>query len=199
MSAGLVLANVDAPPLAGVNLTVPAGACVCLTGLSGSGKSRLLRAVVDLDPAGGVFRLDGTARETLPPEEWRRRIMLVPADSAWWTDHVIDHLPRRPDPAVLERLQLADVDLDADPAGLSSGERQRFALLRAVMRAPQFLLLDEPTANLDAANVARVEQWLLDLCRAGTGLLWVSHDAAQVARVADRVVAVRDGSVRAAS
>ncbi|RUA22663.1 ATP-binding cassette domain-containing protein [Billgrantia gudaonensis] len=72
-------------------------------------------------------------------------------------------------------------------AHLSSGEKQRLALLRAVSRSPSALLLDEPTANLDDATARRVEAWLRERIRVrGWPAVWVAHDMAQIARVADR-------------
>jgi len=70
-------------------------------------------------------------------------------------------------------------------AQLSTGERQRLALLRAVVQRPRFLLLDEPTAALDAASREGVEQLLQALKAEGLGLLVVSHDAGQARRLAD--------------
>ncbi|WBF19286.1 ATP-binding cassette domain-containing protein [Halomonas elongata] len=79
---------------------------------------------------------------------------------------------------------------------LSSGEKQRLALLRAVAREPEALLLDEPTANLDEATIRRVEAWLVERIRArGWPTLWVAHDTGQIARVADRHWCIRDGQL----
>jgi energy-coupling factor transporter ATP-binding protein EcfA2 len=77
---------------------------------------------------------------------------------------------------------------------LSSGERQRLALLRLMAQQPEVLLLDEPTANLDADSAGRVES-LLARYRSETGaaLIWVGHDPAQLRRVADRVFTLADG------
>lgn len=189
---GLVVDDLRVPPLRPISLTVARGECVGLSGPSGSGKSRLLRAIADLDCAPGEVRLDGERREAMPAPEWRRRVMFVPAESQWWADVVITHFLAPPAAADLDALGLAETDLHADPAALSSGERQRLALLRAVLREPACVLLDEPTANLDAGSVERVERWLDDRRRAGVALLWVSHDPAQIARVAQRAFRLRD-------
>jgi ABC-type multidrug transport system ATPase subunit len=85
---------------------------------------------------------------------------------------------------LLPAVCLAPALLDAPVARLSSGERQRLALLRAVLQRPRFLLLDEPTAALDPHSRDQVEALLQRLKGEGMGLLLVSHDPAQAARLA---------------
>ena len=75
-------------------------------------------------------------------------------------------------------------------ARLSTGERLRLALIRALMVRPKVLLLDEPTAALDAASVAAVEVLIRTQMRAGLAVLWVTHDAEQAKRVAHRLLVV---------
>lgn len=171
--------------LAEVSLIVAPGEVHCLSGPSGSGKSRLLRAVADLEPHDGEAWLGDVTQASLPAHEWRARVMLVPAESHWWADHVGEHLPQA-DPADLEVLGFTPEVLNWQVARLSSGEKQRLALLRAISREPSALLLDEPTANLDEATTRRVEAWLNERIRErGWPTLWVAHDAAQIARVAN--------------
>jgi len=79
---------------------------------------------------------------------------------------------------------------------LSTGERLRLALIRALMVGPKVLLLDEPTAALDPASVAAVESLIAARVRAGLAVLWVTHDAEQAKRIAHRLLVVRDGQVR---
>jgi sulfonate transport system ATP-binding protein len=173
--------------LTGVELTLAPGEILCLSGPSGSGKSRLLRAVADLEPHGGDAWLGDVAQASLPAHEWRARVMLVPAESQWWADRVGEHLPPVDDSADLEALGFSPEVLDWQVARLSSGEKQRLALLRAVSREPSALLLDEPTANLDDATTRRVETWLVGRIRErGWPTLWVAHDPGQIARVANR-------------
>ena len=85
---GLYLDHVSVGGLSAVSLTVPPGAVVCLSGPSGSGKSRLLRAVADLEPHGGQVHLGDEAQASCPAHQWRQRVMLVPADSLWWFEAV---------------------------------------------------------------------------------------------------------------
>ena len=81
-------------------------------------------------------------------------------------------------------------------ARLSTGERLRLALVRALIIRPKVLLLDEPTAALDAASVAAVESLIATRIRTGLAVLWVTHDAGQARRIARRQLVVEAGSVR---
>ncbi len=169
------------------DLTVEPGACVSLRGPSGAGKTLLLRALADLDPHRGEVWLDGVRCEAMSGPAWRRRVMLVPAESGWWRDRVGDHFPPRAGAELLERVGLPAAALGWPVARLSSGERQRAALARALAFAPRALLLDEPTASLDSASAARVEALIAAYrTERGAPVVWVSHDAAQAARVAAR-------------
>lgn len=180
--------------LSGIRLALHKGECVGLSGPSGSGKSRLLRAIADLDPNEGDVRLDGRSRRSFTPSEWRRRVCLLPSESHWWADRVADHFD-----ACAEDLQA--LDLPADVAGfavsrLSSGERQRLAILRTFAARPLVVLLDEPTANLDEANTRRIEHWIARQMRLHElATVWVSHDAAQLRRVAGRVLSIRGNTL----
>jgi ABC-type iron transport system FetAB ATPase subunit len=119
--------------------------------------------------------------------------MLVPAESHWWDDLVRPHASHW-DAEKLQALGFDEQVLDWDTRRLSSGERQRLALVRALSLAPPVLLLDEATANLDAVNTGHVEQLLHDYQQqSGAAILWVSHDSAQRARVADRQARIADG------
>ncbi|UYG06338.1 ATP-binding cassette domain-containing protein [Halomonas sp. M4R1S46] len=169
-----------------VSLCVAPGEVLCLAGPSGVGKSRLLRAIADLEPHGGAVTLGELAQADLPGHAWRRRVMLVPAESQWWAERVGDHFPAADDRG-LSALGLTPAVLDWPVGRLSSGEKQRLALLRALTRGPSVLLLDEPTANLDDATTRRVEAWLMARIRdGGWPVIWVAHDPAQIARVATR-------------
>lgn len=184
--------------LAPVDLTLAPGEILCLSGTSGSGKSRLLRAVADLEPHGGEMWLGETAQSSIAGHAWRARVMLVPAESQWWADTVGEHLT---EPCLddLEALGFAAEVLDWQVARLSSGEKQRLALVRATCRQPSALLLDEPTANLDDATARRAEAWLGARIRArGWPVIWVAHDPAQIDRVADRHRRIVEGRLEEA-
>ena len=162
--------------------------CLGLTGPSGSGKSLLLRAIADLDPSAGTACLDNIDRSGLAAHQWRTRVGYLSADSAWWSDRVGDHFSDV-QPYGLEELGFDDEGLNWSVARLSSGERQRLALSRLLSRTPEVLLLDEPTASLDPARTQIVENIIAEYARAHAApLIWVSHDALQLQRVADSVV-----------
>ncbi len=165
-----------------------------LTGASGSGKSLLLRALADLDPHRGEVRLEGREAREMPAPDWRRRVGLLPAESQWWCDTVGEHFPGGLEPAAAARLAFpADVG-SWSITRLSSGEKQRLAILRLLANRPEVLLLDEPTANLDPESRGRVESLLLDYQRRRpAALLWVSHDLEQVARLGGRCLELAAG------
>lgn len=192
----LRIRDLDCGILIGVHLTLAAGECVGLAGPSGSGKSRLLRAIADLDPNRGELFLRDQARSAMPAHQWRRRVALLPAESHWWGETVAAHMPP-PDARDLQALHLTADVVDWEVTRLSSGERQRLALLRLLSRGPDVLLLDEPTANLDDDNTRAVETWLGQRARErGLGMLWVSHDPAQLARVAGRAYRIDGGQLQ---
>ena len=184
--------------LAPVNLTVAAGELVFVSGPSGAGKSLLLRALVDLDPHAGEVWLGDEARSAMAPSHWRRRVGLLPAEACWWADGVGEHFPPSTAGDDLHRL-LAGLGFEPDVRGwsvarLSTGERQRLALARLLAQAPEALLLDEATANLDPGNRARVETVVTGYrTERAAAVLWVSHDPDQRERLGGRQFAIRDG------
>lgn len=178
-----------------VSLELAAGDCLCITGESGSGKSQLLRAIADIDPHGGELWLDGVSAQATLPEQWRQQAGLLPPESSWWLPRARDHFTNGM-PVDLARLGLDASALDRPVSRLSSGERQRLALLRLLANRPRVLLLDEPTANLDAGNTRRVEAVIGEYRRThAAAVIWVSHDRNQVARVADRHMVLTGGSL----
>ena len=180
-----------------VTLAVDEGDCLCISGPSGSGKSLLLRAIADLDPHEGQVLLQGKPAVDIPPAVWRTRIGLLPPESSWWLPQVKDHF-RNGVPVPLEHIGLSGDILEQPVVRLSSGEKQRLALMRLLSNRPRVLLLDEPTANLDPENTRRVEAVITEYRRAHkAAVIWVSHDPEQVARVANRYYELRDGTLQA--
>ena len=176
-------------------LAVAGGECVAVTGASGAGKTLLLRAIADLDPNDGEVSLAGESRRRMPAPQWRRNVMLVAAEPGWWEVQVLAHFRTLPDAALLERLGFRDETLDWAIDRLSTGERQRLALLRALVESPRVLLLDEPTSALDEDSKHAVEALLREHLSGGGGILMTTHERAQIARLGAREVRVADGSV----
>jgi ABC-type iron transport system FetAB ATPase subunit len=178
-----------------VTLDVEAGECLCIYGPSGAGKSQLLRAIAELDPSDGELYLDGVRSTDMKPSEWRRKVGLLPPESSWWLDTPGAHF-HNGTPLALEHLGLTEATLDQPIARLSSGEKQRLALLRLLANRPRVLLLDEPTANLDPDNVGRVEA-AIEAYRhqQDAAVLWVTHDRQQAIRVASRCLQFENGKV----
>jgi ABC-type sulfate/molybdate transport systems ATPase subunit len=190
----LCVRHLFAPGVAADALEVADGECVAVMGPSGAGKTRLLRAIADLDPNRGEVAAGDVDRARVSGPAWRRMVGYVPAESGWWADTVGAHFP---DPdgcrALLAELRLPADVLDWPTLRLSSGERQRLALARALARAPRALLLDEPTGALDEEARALVEAILRRQLDAGTPILMVTHDQSQAERMAARIVRVENG------
>jgi UDP-glucose/iron transport system ATP-binding protein len=178
-----------------ISFEVSGAECLALMGPSGAGKSLLLRAIVDLDPSTGNITLGAHPRSEMPASEWRKLVALVPAESGWWADRVRDHFPAKFDATeLIGKLGLAGA-LEWDVARLSSGERQRLAIARALSHKPQALLLDEPTASLDDHATGLVEGLIRECCRKGMALLWVTHNRQQAGRMAKRLLRMSDGRI----
>jgi phosphate-transporting ATPase len=180
-----------------IDLDLASGECIAVMGPSGAGKTLLLRAIADLDPGAGSVVLDGKKREDVPGPEWRRRVAYLASDSGWWADRVGDHFEdRAAAAAIVTRLGLPSAALDWPVDRLSTGERQRLALARALVRRPRVLLLDEPTSGLDEAARLGVETVLKERLEAGAAILFVTHDSRQARRMARTCLWLEDGGMR---
>jgi len=166
-------------------------------GPSGAGKTLLLRAVADLDPNEGLVTLDGRDRSTIAGPQWRRLVGYLPAEPGWWADTVGEHFGEWTAAlAFVNDLGFPEAAQAWPITRLSTGERLRLALVRALMMRPKVLLLDEPTAALDGASVAAVEALINARLRTGLAVLWVTHDAEQAKRVAHRHLVVEARQIR---
>ena len=170
-----------------VSFALRAGERIGVSGPSGCGKTRLLRALADMDPWQGEVRLESQSPAAMPASAWRRRVAYLPAESQWWYDDVGAHFAVAPEAADVRALGLETEVLAWPVARLSSGEKQRLGLLRTLANRPTVLLLDEPTAHLDAERTRAFEALVLRRCEAeGMMAVWVAHDPEQLRRVAAR-------------
>jgi ABC-type multidrug transport system ATPase subunit len=184
------------------DLDLAAGACLVVSGPSGAGKSLFLRMIADLDPNSGEVLLDGASREAVSAPVWRRRSPYVAAESGWWRETPAEHFaPGALEAAreLAERLGVRGDAMQDTVRRLSTGERQRLALIRALVLASPLLLLDEPTAPLDPEAVGRVEAVLRERLAAGTTMILVSHDAQQAERLGAARRVIRDRRMEAAA
>jgi len=190
-----------------VSLRVSTSEVVAIIGPSGSGKSSLLRLLNRLDePTEGTVYLEGTDYREIPPQKLRRRIGLIPQEAAFTRSTVAgnvilaDLIRDKPAAynrvsALLERMGL-DGYADRSVAELSGGERQRVSIARALYVGPEVLLLDEPTAHLDAAAEAKIEDLLDELIRdAGLTCILVTHDIDQAKRLGNRIITMEAGRI----
>jgi ABC-type iron transport system FetAB ATPase subunit len=183
---GLLVRHLKSALAGPFDFAVPAGGCAVISGPSGSGKSLFLRMIADLDPNQGEVRLNATERRAVDGPAWRRKVPYVPSEAGWWLDQVADHFaPDRREEArqLAADFGLTDGQFDAPVARLSTGERQRLAIIRALVLGAPALLLDEPTSALDADAALRVEAALKARLRQGCAIVMVSHDAGQAARL----------------
>jgi ABC-type lipoprotein export system ATPase subunit len=205
----------DAAALQGLSLNVADGEVLAVLGPSGSGKSTLLRLLAGLErPSAGAVRVYGEELGKLPsrglaryrstmlgyadqhyaralaPELSARRLVALQLGLRGTTG---DDRLRRAD-ELLDRVGLA-AKRDRRPGELSGGEQQRVALCAALAHRPRVFLADEPTGELDAATADQVYDVLGELVREhGCTTVIVSHDP-ESARIADRIVRIRDGRV----
>ena len=192
----LLIEDLSSPRLHIPWLEVADGECIAIMGVSGAGKSLLLRSIVDLDPNRGEISLDGRSRASMSACEWRRQVMLVPAESGWWADLVGAHfLADPPVETLITSLGLPPEALGWSVSRLSTGERHRLAIARALCFQPRAILLDEPAAALDAAATERLESVLKQRLAVGASILLVTHDKDQAARMATRTIVIADGRI----
>lgn len=201
------------PVVAGVTFAVDAGECVVLGGPSGAGKSSLLKMVY------GNYGVDGGAIRLLHKGAWvdlatasPRTVIALRRDTIGYVSQFLRTVPRVPtldvvaEPLVsrgvdrdeargraetlLDRLNLPQRLWTLPPATFSGGEQQRVNIARGFITDHPVLLLDEPTASLDATNRGVVVEMIAEKKAAGTALLGIFHDEQVRAEVADRIVDV---------
>jgi len=195
-------------PQLDATFNVPAQGVTAVWGPSGAGKTTLLRAIAGLVRLDGHVRIDGEAwqDETSFWPVHRRHVGMV-FQEASLLPHLgvrgnLDYAAKRsrsPDfDTVVAQLHLEPL-LGRGVARLSGGERQRVALGRALLSAPQLLLMDEPLSSLDGEAKAEIVPLIANLAKtSGLPILYVSHDAYEIERLADRVLRIQDGKVSTA-
>jgi len=195
----------DDPILRSIDVTIPATGVTVLAGPSGAGKTTLLRLLNRLDdPLSGEIYWKGRPLSDWDPTELRRRVAMVFQRPPLFPGSVYENFQvALPDISneralhVLEHVGLSADMLDQDATTLSGGEAQRMCVARALLTEPEVLLADEPTAALDSAARHTVEDLGRSLADSGVAVVWVSHDTDQLRRLADHVIVLADGLVRA--
>ena len=203
-------------PLSGKNLLRDVGVelfpgdRVALQGESGAGKTVLLRALAQLDAAEGTLILNGENTLAAAIPHYRSKVLYLHQSPSFpegsvrnalqepfsWRVHRDKQYREANVVAMLDEFGKDLSFLDEPTANLSGGERQILALLRSIQLAPCILLLDEPTAALDANRTATFESILLKWSQQGPrAFVWVSHDQEQANRVANRFVRIAAGRI----
>ena len=204
-----------------VTLSVDPGEVLAVIGPSGTGKTTLLRLLALFDrPDRGAVEIDGTDVWALSKRErlaTRRRLGMVFQEAnlfdgsvrrnvayglhvrqGWpdrlrsWGTRIRGSATSRAVTEPLEVVGLADAAA-RDAASLSGGEAQRVAFARALAYDPDFLLLDEPTSDLDPRNTAVIEEAVETARNRGLGIVVATHDMHQAERIADRVAVLLEG------
>lgn len=191
----LKINNLNIVPVQVRQLEIYAG-ITALKAPSGSGKSRILKAIADLVLHTGEVSLNGKNRSEMPAPEWRKMVRYISAEPAFWGKTVLDNMS---DNATTRKLAtqfgLADKLFNSPIDQLSTGEKQRFGLVRALADNPQILLLDEPTAALDEKTTIWVEAELQKRADSGVVIVLISHNDAQIKRIATKTYTIIDGEL----
>ena len=197
------------PVLSGACLRVGAGECVALIGTSGAGKSTLMRMIWgNYRAETGRLRVDGTDLVTATP----RQIIALRRDRMGYVSQFLRVVPRVPSlrvvaepllatgapegeafaraEALLTRLNIPERLWSLSPTTFSGGEQQRVNIARGFAHPFPVLLLDEPTASLDAVNRAVVLELIAEAKARGAAILGIFHDEAARATVADHEIDV---------
>ncbi|MFA6305680.1 MAG: ATP-binding cassette domain-containing protein [Candidatus Gracilibacteria bacterium] len=202
----------DKKVLDSVSFKVEGGEFVCITGHSGAGKTTLIHAIIGAEKtnAGNIF-VDNLQVHKLKGERlqaYRRKIGIVFQDYKLLPQKTVfenvafalevsgypkDFTQKR----VTEILKLTGLEefRNSFPREISGGEKQRVAIARALVHAPQLLIADEPTGNLDPENALALAELLLKINKSGTTIILSTHNKDVVTRVKKRVITIKDGKI----
>lgn len=195
--SGLQVQALSAGVVQSVSFHVGAGERLMIAGPSGCGKSCLLKGIADLIPNTGTVTMNGLDRASIPAPQWRRQIQLVLAENRWWYPTAQDHFQHPTDYASWQAIGLTEDDGRKPIGHLSTGQKQRLALLRALQLSPKALLLDEPTSGLDDETAQMVEHFLIDYQKQyPLPIVWVSHQPAQIERVGTHLLRLPEATIR---
>lgn len=201
------------PIIKGISFNIAAGETLGIIGPSGAGKSTLARLLVGVtSPNAGAVRLDGADISIWPKSRLGRHVGYLPQDVELFADTVganIGRFERGDDANVIAAARLAGVhemilalpqgyDTQVGEGGtiLSGGYRQRIGLARAVFGRPAYIVLDEPSSNLDSAGDAALADCIEQLKGMGTTIILISHRTMTIASV-DKLLVLRDGTIEA--
>jgi ABC-2 type transport system ATP-binding protein len=197
--------------LTDLNLSIPKGSVFGFLGPNGAGKTTTVRMLVGmLRPSSGTIRVLG--RDPVTEGQWIREHAGVMLDnvglydrlSAWENLKFAARVARLPKAeglrrmeAAIRRVELWDRRQDR-VSGFSKGMRQKLGLARALIAEPELLILDEPTAGLDPANIVMVRELLVSLAEeSGRTIFLCTHLLAEAQRICDRVAIIQNGTVLA--
>ena len=192
-----------------VDVVIPSGSITAIVGINGSGKSTLIKLIDRLYPGknGEIYLGEAKASET-SLKSWRRKFAVVSQKTALFSGTIRDNICYGVDDVAEETLNKAiktagleelvsekglDYEVGVGGTKLSGGEAQRISIARALVKDPEYLILDEATANLDTRTEEHVSKAIAELMKGRTVLI-IAHDYATIER-ADHVIVMRDGKV----
>ena len=189
--------------LLAINLTLKKGEFIALSGVSGSGKTTILRIVAGLEEATGEIIVDDEIwlNENIKKPIQKRDIGFVFQDYALFPNlSVLDNLlyVKKDKDLAKKLLRLTDLyELkNRCPDSLSGGQKQRVSLCRALMKRPKILLMDEPLSALDPHMRLKLQDEILTLHKEfKTTTIMVSHDPSEMYKLASRILVLRDGKI----
>ncbi|HVB21523.1 MAG TPA: ABC transporter transmembrane domain-containing protein [Ktedonobacteraceae bacterium] len=203
----------DRPVLKGITLHIAAGRKIALVGLSGGGKTTLVKLIprfYELEQGGGSVRIDGVDSRMYPLRVLRQNISMVLQDSVLFEGTIRDNIavgkPGASEQEIIEAAKKADIHtmilqtlggydrmLREQGKDLSGGQRQRMAIARAILRDAPILILDEPTAALDVESEAEVMHALNKLI-IGRTVITISHRLSTLGNV-EEIIVLKEGIV----